>query len=450
MSTLSIARPDVTLLLDAAGVITDVTAAGSISAADVDTWRGRLWSETVGAVSMDAVRSMIDAARASGVSGFRQVSQRLPGGREITMEYTTVRLGRRGGLMAIGKSLQAVAELQHRLVVTQKAMEQDYWKLREVESRFRLLFEQSTDAVILVRGETLRIDEANLPAIRVLGMPSDRLDTAIGREFLAEILVSERKSFQQTLRQAGEQGQAPAILVHLTSRQVPVMIRASHMASEAGSSFMLQLTPAEPIQVGGERTQSELTSDLVERSPDSFVVIDSSGVIHHANAAFLDVTQSSTVEFVVGKRLGRWLNQPGADAGVLLDTLKRHGTLRLFTTTLHGEFGSECTVEISAADSGENLSKYFGVILRDVTRVGNRDNAQALPVSVNVSEALGQVPLRRLLKDVVVDVERRYIVAALDRCHANRTAAASLLGISRQSLHTKLIEYNIEDKGRVD
>ena len=45
---------------------------------------------------------------------------------------TTVRLGGKAGLIAIGRNLQAVAELQSRLIAAQQAMEQEYWKLREV------------------------------------------------------------------------------------------------------------------------------------------------------------------------------------------------------------------------------------------------------------------------------------------------------------------------------
>lgn len=449
MTSLSTTRPDVTLLLDAAGVITEVTVASPLATADVDSWRGLPWSETVGDVSLDAVRAMIEGARSSGVSGFCQVTQRFPGGREIPMEYTTVRLGRHGALMAIGKSLQAVTELQRRLLATQKTMEQDYWKLKEVVSRFRLLFEQSTDAVILVRGEMLRIDEANMPAVRALGIPSDRAGSAIGREFLSEVASGERRAFLQMLAHAAEHGQAPAMLVHLTERYTPVMLRAFLMASQSGNTFMLQLTPSEPADFGSEKSQAEQMLDLVERCPDGFVVVDLSGVVHHANAAFLDLTQSSALEFVLGKRLGRWLNQPGSDAGVLLDSLKRHGTLRLFPTTLQGEFGSECAVEVSAAGSGGNLPKQFGVIIRDISHAA-RQTTKTAPVSSRSAVPLGQMPLRQMLKDVIGDVERRYILEALEQRNGNRTAAANLLGISRQSLHTKLIEYNVEDKSRED
>ena len=84
----------------------------------LDAWIGRSWVETVGdgQIGGDKVRRMVEHARASRVSAFRQVTQRFPSALELPIEYTTVRSGK-GGLIAIGKNLQAVAELQYRGLV---------------------------------------------------------------------------------------------------------------------------------------------------------------------------------------------------------------------------------------------------------------------------------------------------------------------------------------------
>ena len=150
MSGVSIAQPDVTLLLDLQGVIRNVTLSEGIGAEDVQAWLGRPWPETVGDANGVNVRQLVEDARTSGVSAFRQIAQRFPSGRELPMEYTAVRLGGDAGLLAIGKSVQAVAELQSRLVAAQQAMERDYWKLREIETRYRVLFDASNEAVLLV------------------------------------------------------------------------------------------------------------------------------------------------------------------------------------------------------------------------------------------------------------------------------------------------------------
>jgi len=60
-------------------------------------------------------RAIVDDARRTGVSAFRQVNQRFPSGRELPIEYTTVRVAA-GGLLAMGRSLQRSLNCQTRLI----------------------------------------------------------------------------------------------------------------------------------------------------------------------------------------------------------------------------------------------------------------------------------------------------------------------------------------------
>jgi transcriptional regulator PpsR len=162
---LNLAQPDVTLLLDLDGIIREAKVSQRLSDQEVKGWLGRHWNDTVVDLGGDRVRNIVDDARASGVSAFRQVTQRFPSGLELPMEYTTVLLGGRAGLMAIGKNLQAVVELQSRLIAAQQKIERDHWKLREVETKYRLLFDASQEPALLVNAGTLRIMEIN-PAAR--------------------------------------------------------------------------------------------------------------------------------------------------------------------------------------------------------------------------------------------------------------------------------------------
>ena len=91
MVAVSVAQPDVTLVLDNDGVINDATLANSISHEAVAGWIGRPWFETVHEVGIDRVRRMIEDARATGISAFGQVNQRFPSGRELPIEYAAAR-----------------------------------------------------------------------------------------------------------------------------------------------------------------------------------------------------------------------------------------------------------------------------------------------------------------------------------------------------------------------
>ena len=211
--SVNVAQPDITLLLDLDGVIREATVGKGLSEAGLEDWIGRGWADTVSDVGNDKIRRMLDDARSSGVSAFRQVTQRFPSGRELPMEFTTVLLGGRAGLLAIGKSLAAVAELQSRLISAQQSMERDYWKLREVETRYRLLFQASNEAIVLLRSSDMTVSEANQPAIDALELNLTRPQTVAGSRILGAIADEDRKAFSAMVSRAREHGKAPGAIL---------------------------------------------------------------------------------------------------------------------------------------------------------------------------------------------------------------------------------------------
>jgi PAS domain-containing protein len=85
--------------------------------------------------------------------------------------YSVVQLGTDGPLVAIGRDMRSLAGLQQRLVDAQHALERDYWRLRSVETRFRLLFDMASEAIVVVDAGTARILEANPAALEFFGLP---------------------------------------------------------------------------------------------------------------------------------------------------------------------------------------------------------------------------------------------------------------------------------------
>jgi transcriptional regulator PpsR len=445
----TIHQPDITLLLDDSGIIRKANLANDLPSEGFESWLGRPWIETVGEGGTDKVRGMLDDALSVGVSAFRLVQQRFPNGTELPVEYSTVRLGGQSGLIAIGKNQQAVAELQSRLIATQQAREQDYWKLREVETRYRLLFDASHEAVLLIRADTLRVVELNLAAQRALNV-------APGQELLPELNPAEAETLIAMLVRVREQGRAPGVILHLGAEGSAWIIRASMMSSEPGPLFMLQLAPAGGVVVTGDHP-SPPADALLDRLPDAFLVLDGDGVILRANPAFLDLIQAGGEGAVIGEKLGRWLQRPGADMGVLLATLQRHRTVRMMSTFVQNENGEDIAVEISAAGNDPAASRLIGVLLRDVSR--REVSASVAPQEVTPGASLravldsmdtqiGQTPLPRLVRETVEVLERHFIEAALERAAGNRTATAELLGLSRQSLYVKLNRYGLDTESQ--
>jgi DNA-binding NtrC family response regulator len=124
--------------------------------------------------------------------------------------------------------------------------------------------------------------------------------------------------------------------------------------------------------------------------------------------------------------------------------------VRLFATGVQGELGGETEVEISAIGNTVARPNQIALLLRDVgRRLAPNDTAVSLQAALAaVIEHSGKTPLRSLVKDTVGLVERHYIGAALDLSGGNRTAAAELLGLSRQGFYKKLSQYEIDGPPR--
>ena len=73
-------------------------------------------------------------------------------------------------------------------------------------------------------------------------------------------------------------------------------------------------------------------------------------------------------------------------------------------------------------------------------------NDAALPRSVEqLTQLVGRVSLKELVRETTDMIERLCIEAALELTGDNRASAAEMLGLSRQSLYVKLRRYGLGD-----
>src|SRR5262249_32954140 len=222
-------------------------------------------------------------------------------------------------------------------------------KLREVETKYRLLFDASDELVVLLNAVTLRIAEANPAAVRALGLTGQQV---AGCPFISEVSASDRDAFQAMTFRVRERRKPPGITIHLGNEKKPWLVRGSLMSPEPTPVMLLQLSPGWAGNAPVHQTIS--IEDLIERLPDAFIVIDKDGVIRRTNRAFLDLVEVGAKGSVIGERLTRWLSRPGADLTVLMANVVRHQTIRLFATTIQGELGTNTEVEISAVGSTDD------------------------------------------------------------------------------------------------
>ena len=135
---------------------------------------------------------------------------------------------------------------------------------------------------------------------------------------------------------------------------------------------------------------------------------------------------------------------------MLIANLRQHGSVRLFATTIRGEYGATGDIELSAVSMPNGEEPYFGFTIRNVGRRLTSDTraGRQLPRSVEqLTELVGRVPLKDLVRETTDVIERLCIEAALELTGDNRASAAEILGLSRQSLYVKLRRYGLGDLG---
>lgn len=438
------AAADIALMVDESGVIRDIAVgAGELGIEESRAWLGQEWAQTVTVESRPKVREMLAEVMATGESGRRQVNHPTAAGPDLPVSCMAVRLGRSGNIIVVGRDLRALSLLQQRLVEAQQAMERDYWRMRHVETRYRLLFQLSSEAVLVADAATLKIVDANPAAGRLFGVAAKRL---IGKALPLELDPEGEKALQDLLASVRSAGRSEEIQVRLLPAGREVVLGASLVRQDGAALFLVRLMPVRAeAAVPGAGEGSEVMRALLG-APDGFVLCDLEGRVTLANRAFLDLAQLATEEQVRGQSLGRWLGRPGADLSVLVTTLREHGVVRLFSTSVRGEYGSTAEVEVGAVMVPDGEHPCIGLVVRDVGRrlasgpQGARDLTRAVE---QLTGLVGRVSLRDLVRDTTDLVERHFIEAALELTGHNRTSAAEVLGVSRQSLYVKLRRYNL-------
>ncbi len=450
------ASNDITLVLDDKGVIRDLASANEDLAREgCGEWLGQAWVDTVTVESRPKVEGLLHEAHNPGKAPrWRQLNQVLAGGRQVPVLFAAVGIGLGAGGMpgravAFGRDLSATVALQQRLVEAQQAMESDYWKFRHAETRYRHLFQVASEAVLVVDAGTQKILEANPAAARLVG--DGGTQGLVGQTFPVGMDLRSTEALNNLLAGVRATGRADEAHAELLDARGAVTVAVSTYRQDRVSQFLVRLLRAQPDTLDDPApSTSSMLLKLVQSAPDCLVVTDLDGRIISANMAFIELAQLTSEEQVRGESLDRWLGRAGVDLSVMISNLRQRGALRLFSTTLRGDFGAVSDVEISATLVPQGDKPFLGFTIRDVGRRLNSDtrSKREMPRSVGqLTELVGRVPLKDIVGETTDLIEQLCIEAALELTRDNRASAAGMLGLSRQSLYVKLRRYGLGDLG---
>lgn len=432
------AAADVTLVLNGDGVIIDL-AVGNPDLQAAGAWLGQRWIDTVTLDSQSKVLDMLGERPAS--RRWRQVNHRLDGV-ESPVRYLPLELGSNGALIVVGRDLRATAALQQRLIQAQQAMERDHLALRQAESRYRMLFNLSSEAMLILDADTRRIIEANASAEALVGAGK-----LIGQPFHAIAQERDRELAVEALGAAAAADRSAPVTVRLATDKRKCRLTVSFFRQGRATFYLVRLMPDSASREGPS------LDDVLSRVPDPFLMTDDRMTVIAANPAFLEITEWARSDDVIGRPLGHFLGRPGIDIGLMQAELREHGALRKFATILYGRFGTQEEVEASAVAAGEGGAGGYGFSLR---RAVPLERTPLLPAHDNPNsiEQLTQLVGRMSLKDIVREstdlIERLCIEAALRYTSDNRASAAEILGLSRQGLYSKLHRHGLARPGADD
>ena len=443
------AAADVALILDEAGVIQDMAFASDElkEHADAD-WLGKSWLQTVTVESQPKVQEMLKEAAQGGSTKWRHINHPSVNKADLALSYTIVPVKREAGRrhsVAFGRDLRSQVALQQRLVSAQLSMERDYWRLRHVETRYRLLFQVASEAVLILDATSEKLEEANPAAYKLLG---DKARTA-GWTFTESLDSLSVPGVQQLFAALRSSGRAEPITVCFAGLPEVFSLSGSLFRQENSTHLLVRINTTQPQDVSSENRTTQLLLKALENAPDAFAMTDLEGRVLSVNRAFLELTQLASEALVRGESLQKWLGRSGVDMNVLVSNLKQRGTVRLYATTMQGEYGAKADVEISAVSVDAGDQSCLAFTIRDVgrrlmgeTQVAGKD----MPRSPGqMTELVGRVPLRDIVRETTDLIEELCIEAALELTGDNRAAAAEMLGLSRQSLYVKLRRFGVGD-----
>jgi transcriptional regulator PpsR len=446
-TTLSIiaAAADLSLVVDRHGNISDVRVSNDQLPLDnADAWRGKAWTSAVTSESRVKVEELLADAAAERPSRWRHINYPSRQGADVPILCSAIKAGEDGSIIAFGRDLRTMASLQQRLVEAHQAMERDYLRMRHMETRYRMLFELAAEAVLIIDTTGQRILEANPAASKILGLQTKKL---IGRSLSECVPESHRTLIEDLLQSVRSSGEADVRTIPDAKDNLDIIVSASLFRQESGTLFLVRLTPSNLQESSaGLSPKRSVLIDVLERSPDAFVVTDNSGKILTCNHAFVEMAQLTKVEQVTGRNLSDWLGRSDVDLSVLIANIQQRGAVRLFATMLHGVNGADLQVEISGVSVKSSPTPCLGFSIRDVgQRLGTeRPSLHQLPRSADqLVELVGRVPLQEIVSETADLIEKLCIEAALRLTRDNRASAAEMLGLSRQSLYVKLRRYGI-------
>ncbi len=301
------ASSDIVLFVTDEGVIKDYSITEDALSRELGAnkkWIGKSWSKLLTVESRPKLAILLAEARTE-ASTPRQINHVTASGTDIGIVYTVLRVGPSGTILALGRDLRPVAQLQQRLVAAQAMMDREYEKLRAAQLRYKFLFELTPEPVVMVDSASLEVIDAN-PAAR------KSMSGVVKNGLLSGFAKDAASLVRGLLDQARVSGRPESAEVKLAGQGGEATVYAAHIKEDGDAFYVVRI-------VLGARTERNVPAEkntilkFIERGPAGFVMTSDDGGVVFANAAFLEMVNVGSEEAVKGQNIERWIGRPGVD-----------------------------------------------------------------------------------------------------------------------------------------
>ena len=440
------AGSDLAIVMDDQAVILGLAFGNSeLYSKNLQAWVGKNWEETVSLESRIKVQTLLKDAKESGTSRLRQINVAIPGAADLPFLCAAIYLPNSKRVVALYRDLREVSLLQQRLIDAQQTIELDYARLRDMETRNRILFEIASSENIIIDSTQFKILEANARFVEIVGEPIKKI---IGKSFLDYLAKKDLNTVREALSKARYGSEKIEFTATFNSSNMFLIAAPFRSANQA--LILISMKVVQDTEITGVNSSQALALFALENSADAFVVTNLQGMIMSTNHAFRKMIMVEKPEQLLHESLEIWLERAGIDLKVMLSNLQAEGSIKLFATAIRDAFGAFHPVEISASTM-TSPKTCIGFSIREV---GSRIRPQ-YQVGQGISRSneeltqlVGRLPLKEILNETTDLIEELCIKAALDLSRGNRVAASEMLGLSRQSLYIKLRKFGLNDPSK--
>ena len=260
-------------------------------------------------------------------------------------------------------------------------------KLFDSREQYRLLMENSSNAIFLFDAESMIILEANTKAAELTGRPINQLiDLHQNELHPPEDRELHWKLFKDYVQGNTSGMTANLAILHRSGKRIPVQISASRTTIK-GRTIIQRIYHdiSERIE---EEEQRRLLATAVEQSAESVIITDPEGIIEYVNPAYERVTGYSWQE-VVGKKPSV-LNSgkmPAYHYRLLWQEIKAGKVWRgkFINKKKDGSLFTEDVIITPVKDRKGEIS-HFVAVKRDITR---QDQLESLVRQTQKMQAIG-------------------------------------------------------------